>query len=179
MESSDRLSRVAAIGILAVIAAAYVVNAMDRIVFPTLLPSLAREYGFTLLAGGLQATIFTLGFGIAGIPGGFLLDRMSRKAVAIVGVWIYSISTILTALSVSFYDMAIYRVLSGIGEALQNTAIFTMAGAYFAQNRTLAFGLLIPPMVSARSSLPVGARICSRRAAAGDFRSTSMAASGW
>jgi MFS family permease len=32
--------------------------------------------------------------------------------------------------------------LSGIGEAFQNTAIFTMAGAYFAQNRTLAFGLL-------------------------------------
>src|SRR5215468_8279786 len=36
MESSDRFPRVAAIGILAVIAASYVVNAMDRIVFPTL-----------------------------------------------------------------------------------------------------------------------------------------------
>jgi hypothetical protein len=70
MESSDRFPRVAAIGILAVIAASYVVNAMDRIVFPTLLPSLSKEYGFTLLAGGLQATIFTFGFGIAGIPGG-------------------------------------------------------------------------------------------------------------
>jgi MFS family permease len=142
MESSDRLPRVAAIGILSVIAATYVVNAMDRIVFPTLLPSLAREYGFTLLAGGFQATIFTFGFGIAGIPGGFLLDRMSRKGVAIVGICVYSVCTVLTCLSVGFYDMAVYRVLSGVGEALQNTAIFTMAGAYFAHNRTLAFGLL-------------------------------------
>jgi MFS family permease len=115
---------------------------MDRLVFPTLLPSLAAEYGFTLLAAGLQATIFTFGFGIAGIPGGFLLDRMSRKAVAIVGICVYSVCTVLTGLSVGFYDMAVYRILSGIGEALQNTAIFTMAGAYFAANRTLAFGLL-------------------------------------
>ena len=142
MESSDRFPRVAAIGILAVVAASYVVNAMDRIVFPTLLPSLSKEYGFTLLAGGLQATIFTFGFGIAGIPGGLLLDRMSRKAVAIVGICVCSVCTVLTGLSVGFYDMAAYRVLSGIGEALQNTAIFTMAGAYFAQNRTFAFGLL-------------------------------------
>jgi MFS family permease len=142
MESSGRLPRVAAIGVLSVIAAGYVVNAMDRIVFPTLLPSLSKEYGFTLVAGGLQATIFTFGFGIAGIPGGFLLDLISRKAVAILGICVYSVCTVLTCLSVGFYDMAVYRVLSGIGEALQNTAIFTMAGAYFARDRTLAFGLL-------------------------------------
>lgn len=142
MASSDKLPRIAAIGILSVVAAAYVVNAMDRLVFPTLLPSLAAEYGFTLLEAGLQATIFTFGFGIAGIPGGFLLDRMSRKAVAIIGICVYSVCTILTGLSVGFYDMAVYRILSGAGEALQNIAIFTMAGAYFALNRTLAFGVL-------------------------------------
>jgi len=61
MESPDRLPRMVAIGVLSVIAAGYVVNAMDRIVFPTLLPSLSKEYGFTLGAGGLQATIFTFG----------------------------------------------------------------------------------------------------------------------
>jgi MFS family permease len=67
---------------------------------------------------------------------------MSRKSVAIVGICVYSVCTILTGLSAGFYDMAIYRVLSGVGEALQNTAIFTMVGAYFAHDRTLAFGLL-------------------------------------
>jgi MFS family permease len=142
MESSGRFSRATAIGILSIVAATYVVNAMDRIVFATLLPSVAKEFGFTLLAGGFLATIFTFGFGIAGIPGGFVLDRMSRRAVAIVGICVYSVCTALTCLSVGFYDMAIYRVVSGIGEALQNTAIFTMSGAYFAHNRTLAFGLL-------------------------------------
>jgi MFS family permease len=118
------------------------VNAMDRMVFATLLPSVAKEYAFTLAAGGLLATIFTLGLGIAGIPGGFLLDRISRKGLAIVGIGVYSLCTMLTCLSVGFYDMAVYRIASGIGEALQNAAIFAMAGAYFVQHRTLAFGLL-------------------------------------
>ena len=77
MERSDRLPRTGAVATLSVIAAGYVVNAMDRLVFPTLLPTLATEYGFTLLAAGLQANIFTFGFGIAGIPGGFSCAKAS------------------------------------------------------------------------------------------------------
>ena len=131
-----------AIAAFLVVAATYVVNAMDRIVFPVLLPSVAHEYGFPLATGGFLATIFTLGLGVAGVPGGFLFDRMSRKWIAILGVVIYSVCTMLTCLSVGFYDMAAYRAVSGVGEALQNAAIFTMAGGYFFRNRTLAFGVL-------------------------------------
>jgi MFS family permease len=142
MRTSDRLPFGAAFGALLIIAATYVVNAMDRMVFPTLLPSVDKEYAFTLAAGGFLATIFTLGLGVAGVPGGFLFDRMSRKTMAIVGIVVYSICTMVTCLSAGFYDMAAYRAVSGIGEALQNAAIFTIAGAYFSRNRTLAFGLL-------------------------------------
>jgi MFS family permease len=142
MKKPNRLSFAAALSALLIVAATYVVNAMDRMVFPTLLPSVLKEYAFILAAGGFLATIFTLGLGVAGIPSGFLFDRMSRKTVAIVGIVIYSICTILTCRSAGFADMAAYRTVSGIGEALQNAAIFTMAGAYFSANRTMAFGLL-------------------------------------
>jgi MFS family permease len=138
----DRLPQAAAIAVFLLIAATYVVNAMDRIVFPVLLPAVAREYGFPLAAGGFLATIFTFGLGIAGLPGGFLFDRLSRKSIAVLGVVVYSVCTVLTCLSVGFYDMAAYRAVSGVGEALQNMAIFTMAGAYFFRDRTLAFGAL-------------------------------------
>ena len=142
MEGSERLPVTASVGALLIIAVTYVVNAMDRMVFATLLPRVAEEYGFSLAAGGFLATIFTLGLGIAGIPAGFMLDRSSRKAVAVIGIGIYSISTMLTALSVGFYDMAAYRVAAGAGEAFQNAAVFSMAGAYFAGSRALAFGVL-------------------------------------
>ena len=138
----QRLSLPVALAAFVVVAATYVVNAMDRIVFPVLLPGVAHEFGFPLAAGGFLATIFTLGLGVAGIPGGYLFDRMSRKSVAILEIVIYSVCTILTCLSVGFYDMAAYRAISGVGEAFQNAAIFTMAGGYFFRNRTLAMGVL-------------------------------------
>jgi MFS family permease len=142
MKSLDRLSRPAAFSALLIVAATYVVNAMDRAVFPTLLPSVAMEYAFTLVAAGFLATIFTLGLGLAGVPAGLLFNRVSRRTVAIVGIVVYSVFTILTCHSAGFYDMATYRTLSGVGEALQNAAIFTLAGAYFLGDRTIAFGLL-------------------------------------
>jgi MFS family permease len=135
MQSLPRLSTPIAMVSLFLICATYCVNAMDRIVFPVLLPAVAKDYNFSLTNGGLLATIFTLGLGIAGIPGGYLFEKMSRKAVAILG-------TILTAISIGFWDMAAYRAVSGIGEALQNIAIFTLVGAYFIKNRTLAMAVL-------------------------------------
>ena len=128
-ESLPRLSAGLAVASFLVVAATYVVNAMDRIVFPVLLPNVAHEYGFQLASGGFLATIFTLGLGVAGVPGGYLFDHMSRKAIAVWGVVIYSVCTMLTCVSVGFYDMAAYRAVSGVGEALQNAAIFTMAGS--------------------------------------------------
>ena len=127
---------------LGILAATYIVNAMDRLVFPTLLPTMSAEYGFSLVVGGLLATIFTLGLGAAGLPSGLLLDRFSRKTVLIAGVCLYSICTVLTSFSVGAYDMAVYRIASGVGEALQIAATFTIVGSYFARRCALNFGLL-------------------------------------
>jgi MFS family permease len=132
----------AAIVALAIVALTYVVNAMDRMVFPMLLGEVRSEYGFSLAAGGFLATVFTLGLGVGGLPGGYLFDRFSRKFVAIAGIVIYSACTVLTCFALGFLDMAAYRVITGVGEAFQNVAIFTMVGAFFAHNRTLAFGVL-------------------------------------
>jgi MFS family permease len=131
-----------ALVMLVIVAASYVVNAMDRQVFPVLLPNISRDYGFSLAQGGFLSTIFTLGIGIGGIPSGYLLDRVSRKSVIVAGIVIYSVFTLLTAFSLSFYDMATYRSLTGVGEAMQNAALFSAVGAYFYQRRAMALGSL-------------------------------------
>lgn len=137
-----RLSRTVALVSLIVLAASYVVNAMDRQVFSVLLPGIRREYGFSLGEGGLLATIFTLGIGLAGLPTGYLMDRLSRKSVILLGILIYSVFTALTAVATGFGDMFAYRALSGVGEALQNGALFSAVGAYFFANRAMALGTL-------------------------------------
>jgi MFS family permease len=120
----------------------YIVNAADRQVFPVLLPAIRNEYGFSLGEGGLLATIFTLGIGLAGVPGAYLLNRFSRRFVIVLGIAIFSVFTALTAVSAGFADMFVYRALSGVGEAIQNAALFAAVGAYFFKRRALAIGSL-------------------------------------
>jgi MFS family permease len=138
--SKDRVSHRAALCMLAMLGATYAVNAMDRSVFPILLPNVNQQFAFSLEQGGFLATVFTLGIGLAGLPAGYLLDRFSRMSVILLGVAIYSVLTILSAFSVGFYDMAVYRTLSGVGEGLQGAALFTAVGTYFAANRAAAVG---------------------------------------
>ncbi|HTJ25867.1 MAG TPA: MFS transporter [Candidatus Limnocylindria bacterium] len=125
-----------------ILTASYIVNAMDRSVFPQFVRAINHELHFSLAQGGLLSTIFALGIGLGGIPTGYLLDRWSRKSVAIVGIAIYSFFTIVTVMALGFWDMLAYRALSGVGEAMQQTALFTIFGAYFFRQRTLALGVL-------------------------------------
>jgi MFS family permease len=154
-----------AVGVLTVLAASYVVNAADRQVFPVLLKSLNSHYGFTLAQGGFLATIFTIGIGLGGLPAGRLMDRMSRKSVMLIGIGIYSAFTVLTAYAFGFGDMAAYRALSGVGESLQNAALFSAVGAYFYTRRSLALGVLnlsyglgsfLGPLIGARMLTATG-----------------------
>lgn len=137
-----RVGTVAAGVMLFILAGSYVINAMDRQVFSVLLPAVRDDFGFTLAQGGLLATIFTLGIGVAGLPTGYLLDRMARKAVILIGIVVFSVFTILTALASGFADMFVYRALSGVGESMQNAALFSAVGAYFFAHRALALGTL-------------------------------------
>ncbi|MDN0200660.1 MFS transporter [Streptomyces sp. S.PNR 29] len=120
----------------------YMVNAMDRQVFPPLLPNIRQEYGFSLEQGGLLATNFTLGMAIAGLPAGYLLDRFRRKTVLLVSIVIYSLGTMATPLATGFADMTAYRIISGFGEGMQSAAIFAAVGAFFSHRRGLAFGTI-------------------------------------
>jgi len=127
---------------LTLLAFTFMLNAMDRQVFAPLLPAISKEYGFSLQAGGLMATIFTLGMAVAGIPAGFLVERFSRKSVLVVSIVVYSLGTLATPLASSWGDMALYRIVSGLGEGMQAAALFAAVGAFFHTRRGLALGVL-------------------------------------
>lgn len=136
------LSLAAAIALLVLLDASYVLNAMDRQVFPVLVPPIRDYFGFTLAQGGLLSTVFTLGIGLAGFPAGYFIDRYSRKSVIQAGIFLFSAFTLAQAFSFGLADMALYRVISGVGEGVQNAALFATLGAYFQRRRALALGTL-------------------------------------
>jgi len=130
------------IGMFLVLLASYALNAMDRQIFPLIAADVRREFGFGLADTGLLSTIFTLGMAVAGVPTGYLLARLSRKAVLQIGIAIFSAGTLLTAYSHGFADMILYRAATGIGEAMQLTVVIAIAASYFARYRATAVGAI-------------------------------------
>ena len=143
---------------LVVIMSSYCVNAMDRTLFPLILPEVAREYGFGLAEAGLMSTVFTIGMALAGLPAGYLMSRFDAKSVAQAGVLIFSAATIVTVWASGFADMLFYRALTGIGEAMQLTALLAIIAGWFSRYRgagvgalncAFGFGAVIGPLLGA------------------------------
>ena len=98
-EAETGASRIFALLGIVVVLASYPINAMDRMLFPLILPEVTREYGFTLPEGGLMSTVFTIGMALAGLPTGYLMARWARKSVAQLGLCIFSAATLITVLA--------------------------------------------------------------------------------
>src|SRR5262245_46525650 len=139
-EGIQTAPRRAAIAMFVVLLGSYVINAMDRQLFPLLVPEVRRQYGFSLSAVGLLSTVFTLGMAVAGLPTGYLLSRFSRKTVLQAGIVLFSACTVLTVMAFGFSDMLIYRAATGIGEAMQLTILLAIGANYFAGYRAAAVG---------------------------------------
>ena len=76
-ESGEHSTKVA-LAMFSLLLLAYVVNAMDRQLFSVLAKDVREALKLTLPQVGLASTLFTLGMGVAGIPTGWLLSKMSR-----------------------------------------------------------------------------------------------------
>ena len=141
-ESRGRLPLVTTIFCTVLLTVSYGTNAMDRAVLPVLLTQISADYGFGLSTGGFLATIFALGAGLAAWPTGWLLDRWSRKGIVVLGMVVYSVFTGAIVFAHGFADMAFYRFLTGVGEAMQLAAIYTIVCSYFHRHRGLMVGVI-------------------------------------
>lgn len=65
--------------------------------------------------GGLATAIFLIGWASGGIAFGILGDRIGRAKTMLVTILIYSFFTGFSAMSVGFWDFALYRFLTGLG----------------------------------------------------------------
>ncbi len=105
-----------------------------------------------------MSTVFTIGMALAGLPTGYLMSRYPRKSVTQIGTFIFSAATLVTVLAVGFADMLIYRALTGVGEAMQLTALLAILSSFFvryrsagvgAVNFTFGVGAILGPMFGA------------------------------
>jgi MFS family permease len=131
-QEGERIPRVMAISI------SYVINAMDGQVFSVLAPDVRRALDLSLPQVGPVSTGFMLGMGLASLPTGWMLERMTRRNVTLIALIVFSTAALLTAYARGTPGPAAVRFVSGLGEAMQLTAILAIGTTYFLNHRALA-----------------------------------------
>jgi len=97
--------------------AAYMITYMDRVVMSAAVPSIQKEFGFSLITMGWIVSSFRWAYALFQIPGGWLGDRFGpRRTLSAIVVW-WSLFTSATTVAWNAGSMAAVRFLFGMGEA--------------------------------------------------------------
>jgi MFS family permease len=128
---------------------AYLITYMDRVVISSAVPSIQKEFGFSLVTMGWILSSFQWAYALFQIPGGWLGDRFGpRRALAAIVTW-WSIFTSATTLAQGAASMAAIRFLFGMGEA----------GAFPIATRSLSRWMLPAERGFAQGVTHAGARL--------------------
>lgn len=115
---------------------AYIVAFIDRVILSLLVRPISEDLGLTdmqfALVGGVAFSVFYVG---AGLPIGYLVDRMSRRTIVAGGVALWSLCTLASGLAPSFGWLFLARVGVGIGEAALSPAAYSLIADYFPPDR--------------------------------------------
>jgi MFS family permease len=115
---------------------AYVFSFVDRQILNLLVGPIRRDLAISdtqmsLLMGFSFAIFYT----ILGIPLGRLADSRSRRGLIVAGVVVWSLMTALCGLARSYWQLFLFRVGVGVGEATLSPAAYSMIADYFPPER--------------------------------------------
>jgi sugar phosphate permease len=103
--------------VLGLTVAAYMITYIDRVVISSAVPSIQKEFGFSIVTMGWILSSFQWAYALFQIPGGWLGDRIGpRRALTLIVSW-WSLFTCATVFAWSAGSMALIRFLFGMGEA--------------------------------------------------------------
>src|SRR5580692_13176963 len=90
--------------VLLLTVAAYMITYLDRVLLSAAVPSIQKEFGFSLITVGWVLWSYQIAYALFQIPGGWLGDRFGgRRALAGVVIW-WSIFTALIPFSWSVFS---------------------------------------------------------------------------
>ena len=92
-------------------------NYLDRFVLSAVLPKIQESLHLDDAQGGTLGTAFMIGYFLTSPFFGLLGDRLSRKWLIAIGIFVWSAGTVLSGLASGFVMLVCFRVLVGVGEA--------------------------------------------------------------
>ena len=116
---------------LIVLFAINTLNFFDRQILGAVGEPIRKEFGLSDASLGLLNAAFTLLYAFVGIPFGVLADRVGRKRILAMGVFVWSLLTAGTGVVQNFWQMFAMRLGVGIGEASCAPAATSLIGDLF------------------------------------------------
>ena len=88
-----------------------------------------------LQIGLLYGTAFSVIYAIAGIPMGRLADRISRRSMIAVGLFTWSVMTVLSGFATSFTFLIVARLLVGVSQSMLSPAVYSLLAETFSPKK--------------------------------------------
>ncbi len=133
-----------------VLFAANTMNFFDRQILGAVGEAVRKEWALSDGAMGALGTAFTLLYSFVGVPLGRLSDRSGRKWILASGVFVWSLLTVASGFARNFWQLFVFRLGVGIGEASCAPAATSLIGDLFpARGRAKAMSVFM-------LGLPVG-----------------------
>lgn len=118
--------------VLFVLVLVYVLNFVDRQILSILAEDIKADLGLTdANLGFLYGTVFAVFYAVFGIPLSRIADIWIRKNIIALGLFFWSLMTVLSGTARSFTSLSVYRIGVGIGESSASPAAFSLLGDYF------------------------------------------------
>jgi len=140
---SGQQARALRAGILALLVAGGIVNFLDRSALSIANTTMRANLHLSATQIGALLSAFSLAYGFAQIPAGWLLDRVGPRSILSVGMLLWSVAQTATGLVSSFAALIATRIGLGIGEApFLPGGVKVIRDWYDAPERGLPMGIL-------------------------------------
>jgi MFS family permease len=88
---------------------------LEQLILSALGPALQKAFGIGAQSLAFLSTATLLAIVVGGLLGGYFADRLGRRNVLAISVGVYSLGSVLSALSPDYTFLTISRVVTGIG----------------------------------------------------------------
>ncbi len=121
----------------------WMLDAMDVMLLSMVLPYVMRELAIRADRGGLLGLLTLGSSAVGGAVFGFLADRVGRTRALMGSILIYSLASGACGLSANFWQLAVFRVILGLGMGGEwTTGAALIAETWPAEHRGKALGLM-------------------------------------
>lgn len=170
--------RLYAWGVVAILVATAVLSYTDRQVLSLLVDPIRRDLGISdMEVSLLLGTAFAVIYGVAGIPFGWLADRVSRRNLILGGVAVWGIGTLACGYAGSFAELFAARIIVGLGESVLSPAAISLISDYFPpQRRGFAVGSFLSGIAIGQGAAILIGGAALHLVAAGALAATPLAA---